>query len=322
MQTSLRVGLLALVVSGCAGGSSSAPPAAAPQARPAPIAAPSFRVEVSGQGPAMILIPGLASSGETWTTTVEHVRDRYTCHVLTLPGFAGVPPIQGPLLPAMTAELARYVAAHELARPVMVGHSLGGALALAVAAEPPDLAGPLVIVDSLPFFGGAVLGAASAEAARPALEQIRGGLAARTPEQYDAATRSGAATRSLVTSLADQQRVAAWALASDRATLEGALIEVLGTDLRPKLPRVTAPALVIGAWIGLADRPGPQIDRGAVVRWFHDQYATLPNMHFAMSDTARHFVMLDDLPWFTAELDRFLADPRAAVRDRGFPASP
>ena len=43
-----------------------------------------FRVEVSGQGPAMIRIPGLSSSGDTWKTTVDHDKNRYTCHVVTL----------------------------------------------------------------------------------------------------------------------------------------------------------------------------------------------------------------------------------------------
>lgn len=50
-----------------------------------------FDVAVKGKGPAMILIPGLASSGEVWDTTVEHFKDRYECHVLTLGGFAGAP---------------------------------------------------------------------------------------------------------------------------------------------------------------------------------------------------------------------------------------
>jgi pimeloyl-ACP methyl ester carboxylesterase len=316
MQTSLSVGLLAVVVAGCAGGPSSAPPAAAPHARPAPSTVPSFRVDVTGQGPPMILIPGLGSSGEAWTTTVEHMRDRYTCHVLTLPGFAGVPPIQGPLLPAMTEELARYIVAHHLVRPVIVGHSLGGALALGFAAEHPDLAGALVIVDSLPFFG-AVLGADSAAAAKPIVERIRAGMAARTNEQYEADARAGAMTRSMVASAADHERIIAWQLASDRATFENAALEVFGTDLRPRHARIAAPALVIGAWVGL-ERPGAKADRATVLRVFHDQYAALPRMHFEMSDTARHFVMLDDLPWFTAQLDRFLAGPDDAVRDRGF----
>ena len=33
---------------------------------------PSFQVKVTGHGPAMILIRGLSSSGDTWTSTVEH----------------------------------------------------------------------------------------------------------------------------------------------------------------------------------------------------------------------------------------------------------
>ena len=37
----------------------------------------------------MILIPGLTCGGDVWKSTVEHFKDRYECHVLTLAGFAG-----------------------------------------------------------------------------------------------------------------------------------------------------------------------------------------------------------------------------------------
>src|SRR5690242_5501465 len=69
----------------------------------------SFRVAVSGRGRPMILIPGLASSGDTWTTTVARLRERYECHVLTLAGFAGVPPIPEPLFATVRSELAAYI---------------------------------------------------------------------------------------------------------------------------------------------------------------------------------------------------------------------
>ena len=117
----------------------------------------SFRVHVTGQGRPMILIPGLMSSGDTWKSTVARYQDRFQCHVLTLAGFAGVPPIAAPLLATVRTELAAYIRAQRLDRPVIVGHSLGGTLALALAADHPDLAGPLVIVDSLPFLAGAQL---------------------------------------------------------------------------------------------------------------------------------------------------------------------
>ena len=50
-----------------------------------------FAVKVTGTGQPMILIPGLACSGEVWDSTVAHFKDRCECHVLTLAGFAGQP---------------------------------------------------------------------------------------------------------------------------------------------------------------------------------------------------------------------------------------
>src|SRR6185436_5898899 len=89
-----RVGVL--VLQGCL----TIVPAAAVEAQTAD-APVSFRVQVIGHGRPMILIPGLSSSGDTWKTTVARYQDRFSCHVLTLAGFAGVPPIKEPLLAAV-----------------------------------------------------------------------------------------------------------------------------------------------------------------------------------------------------------------------------
>jgi pimeloyl-ACP methyl ester carboxylesterase len=58
-----------------------------------------FKADVVGQGPAIIFIPGLNSSGAVWEAIVRELRDRHTCHVLTLAGFAGEPAIAPPFLP-------------------------------------------------------------------------------------------------------------------------------------------------------------------------------------------------------------------------------
>ncbi len=55
-----------------------------------------------------------------------------------------------------------------------------------------------------------------------------------------------------------------------------------------------------------------------MLQTFDEQFRKLPRLHFAMADSSRHFIMLDDPKWLFGELDAFLADPDARVRVRGF----
>src|SRR5450759_1813503 len=80
--------------------------------------APSFHVDVTGKGKPMILIPGFASSGKTWDTTVARYKDRYQCHVLTLAGFAGAPRIPAPMLEHVREGIAAYIRKNKLDHPV------------------------------------------------------------------------------------------------------------------------------------------------------------------------------------------------------------
>src|ERR1700689_4316516 len=129
--------------------------------------APSFHVDIIGKGKPMILIPGFASSGKTWDSTVARYKDRYECHVLTLAGFAGEPRIEAPFLETVRKDLAIYIRKNKMEKPVLVGHSLGGFMALWLAAKEPDLVGPLVIVDSLPFLAAVMQPGATADSGKP-----------------------------------------------------------------------------------------------------------------------------------------------------------
>ena len=72
----------------------------------AAFAAEPFAVTVTGSGsPAMIFIPGLACDGEVWKETVDHFKAKHECHVLTLAGFAGQPPIEEPFFNTMTKSI-------------------------------------------------------------------------------------------------------------------------------------------------------------------------------------------------------------------------
>jgi pimeloyl-ACP methyl ester carboxylesterase len=291
---------------------------ASPRSASAPT---SFRVDVIGKGRPMILIPGLSSSGDTWKTTVARYQDRFQCHILTLAGFAGVAPIPQPLLATVRKELADYIRAERLQRPIIVGHSLGGTLALAVAVDNPGAVGPLVIVDALPFMAGAQMQVKTLEEAKASLAAMEAYFGNITQQQYDDYVKAGTATTFMVTKPADLELLKDWGMHSDRRTVGAALVDLMKIDLRADLGKVQAPTLVIGTWAGLHDQMekyGTSLSRAAVLQTFEEQFATLTRLHFAMAATARHFVMFDDPAWFFQQLDAFLTDPDTAVRTRGF----
>src|SRR4051812_44907803 len=99
----------------------------------------SFVVKVTGKGTPIILIPGLSSSGAVWDGTVAHLKDHYECHVLTLAGFAGQPRIENPFLETVRNDLTAYIRQHKLDHSIIIGHSLGGFLALWLATHDPEL---------------------------------------------------------------------------------------------------------------------------------------------------------------------------------------
>ena len=271
-----------------------------------------FQVQVTGHGHPMILIPGLSSSGDTWTGTVEHFEGRYRCYALTLAGFAGVPPVHSDhFLDGVVEQLHQYIRQNNLNSAVVVGHSLGGAVALMLAEQHPSDVGQLVIVDSLPFLPHAWMNLDSVAAAKPVAEGMRKRIDDETQAQYEAFIRSGTATRPMVSSDANFQMITQWGLNSDQHTVAQAMYELYTTDLRPALSQVAAPTLVMETWIGLKTAGATRND---VDKEFHEQYTNLKNVRYSVSDKGRHFVMLDDPAWFYQQLDSFLATTGSTVQ--------
>ena len=250
----------------------------------------------------MILIPGLSSSGETWDTTVAHYKDRFECHILTLAGFAGVPRVPAPMLDRVRDGLANYIGKNQLEKPVIVGHSLGGFLALDFAIHYPDLASQLVIVDSYAFYAGISDPTATLAQAKTIATQISQGVGQMSQEAYEAYVKSGAGDRTMVTADSDFQRLVTWGLASDRTAVTDALSEMFAADLRPDLAKIKIPVLVLGAWKSYKQ----YTDHKRTEANLHSQYANLHGVKISITDTSRHFIMWDDPQWMCSQIDSFL----------------
>lgn len=256
-----------------------------------------FAVEVSGKGPPMILIPGGMSSGDVWKGTVAHFADRYECHVLTLAGFAGQPPADvTPFLPSVREAIAAYIREHRLERPVIVGHSIGGFLALSLATEHPGLVGKLVIVEGVPAPGATRNPAASVEE-RKAMGQRLADFYAKTGE---ADRRRMIAT--MAESPAHVDLITSWGMSSDPATVRKVHLEIVMGDVRADLGKIQTLALVLASPVG----DGTTTDREGVERLFRLQFATMKAWQLEIAPKARHFIMLDDPTWMFEKMDAFL----------------
>ncbi len=265
------------------------------------IAATAFQVEVKGSGEALILIPGLASSGEVWQATAARLCVKHQCHILTLAGFAGVPPLAGErLLPAAERQLADYIAANKLGKPTVIGHSLGGFLGMRLASTHPDKVGRLVIVDALPALGATRNPAANLEQLQAGAAQLRDAMRAQDDAAFGAMQQRSVAN--MVTAPEHAQRIAHWGAQSDRATVTDAMYDIMSSDLREDIARIRAPTLVLGTWVAYrAFAP-----KEAVEGLFKAQYARLPGVKVEMAETARHFIMYDDPEWMYARIDQFI----------------
>ena len=113
-------------------------------------------VRVEGAGPDVLLIPGLGASPAIWNDARAAVPG-YRYHVIHVAGFAGTSPSangeNSPFLPAIADEVARYIRERGLSPLPLIGHSMGGHLAMAIAARHPGLASKVMVVDMLPFAG-------------------------------------------------------------------------------------------------------------------------------------------------------------------------
>ncbi len=261
-----------------------------------------FRVKVTGHGQPMILIPGLSSGGETYDSTVEHYKDRYQCHVLTLAGFVGVPRVPGPFVDTMRDAIAAYIRDQKLTKPVIVGHSLGGFLAIEIGEKYPDLAGPLVILDAYPFMAGIYDPNATVEQAKAQAAEMRKFMDAQSQDMYERYTKSGMATRMMATKDSDFEKLIEWGLKSDRTAATDAMAEMFAADLRDDLPKITSKTLVLGSWIGFKD----YTDEAKVEANLKRQYSKLAGVEIHVSDNARHFIMWDDPKWMFGLMDNFL----------------
>ncbi len=105
------------------------------------------RYRVTGGGPPVVLVHGWLSSGRIWERHAGRLAQRFTVYTLDLAGFGDSDkPISGYGIRHGSRLLYAFCAHFGLTRTAVVGHDIGGAMAVKLAADHPDVVGRLVLV--------------------------------------------------------------------------------------------------------------------------------------------------------------------------------
>ncbi len=255
-----------------------------------------FDVSISGKGTPIIMIPGYSCSGKVWTETVNHLKDKYECHVLTLPGFAGQPAIKESLLETMRNEIIAYARDKKMQRPILLGHSLGGFLSLWIASTVPELFHKVIVVDGVPFYPGMQNPSITPDEVKKFVNKAALITQFTSMDDSQLITYSENVARQLVTDSIKAKSIANWQSHSDKVTLATAFYEMMTTDIRQDLGKITAPVLVLGSQYETLER-SQQI--------LSEQYKYLKKLTLHNAES-KHFIMYDQPIWFFNELDTFL----------------
>lgn len=255
-------------------------------------AAAAIRLHVaeSGDGPPLVLLHGLGASNEDWEYQLAAFSARYRCIAPDLRGFGLSPKAGNYSVPRFAADVWALLDAQGIGRFGLIGHSMGGAVALQMAVEQPQRVDRLVLADTLPSFCANSMGKRMLFATRYATmgllgpKRLAGAIAQKlfpNPDQF-----------------ALRERVRLRGLANDRGVYLETIRSLVTWSVLDRLDRVSMPALVLAA----EQDYFPRSDAEAFA-------AALPDARLIVFPGTHHALPLEAPQEFNAAVLEFLDTP-------------
>ena len=262
-----------------------------------------FAVKVSGKGTPILFIPGLTCSAAVWDATIAKYSKNYQCHVFTLAGYAGQSPIENPpYLDTYKDAIIQYIKDKKLDDVILVGHSIGGFLALRIATEMQQHLRKTIIVDALPFYAGLMNPNAKDGFDEDAAEKSF----AQFDKMDDKALKASQlnTVKFLCADSTKWEMIATWGATSDRRTMAYSMYEMLGNDIRQKIAAIKIPVLVMAAFAPVSQYP--TFTKDYVLSSYKQQYQQCKSCVVKVTPSAKHFIMYDSPDWYFNEIDMFI----------------
>ncbi|MGD0794020.1 MAG: alpha/beta fold hydrolase [Dehalococcoidales bacterium] len=108
------------------------------------------RYYAAGQGEPLVVIHGGGGDARTWWKNIAELAVKYTVYAPDLPGYGGSQPLSGNYyIPELAEFIGKFAASLGLDKFNLMGHSLGGGIALDYTLKSPNKVKKLVLVSSL-----------------------------------------------------------------------------------------------------------------------------------------------------------------------------
>lgn len=248
-------------------------------------------VETTGRGPDLALLHGWGLNGAVWNGVRDALAERYTLHIVDLPGHG-----RSAGATVSTREALVDAVAHALPpRMHLMGWSLGGHTALALAANYPGRVDKLITICTTPRFTAGT----DWEFGKP--PAVLADFARRLAGDYETTLRNFLALQALhLPQAREQVRELQRAVKAHGAPQPAALQASLGilstSDIRPLLGHITQPALVLQGDHDALTSP-------AAAGWLAQ---ALPNADYRLMEHAAHAPFLSHREDFLAHVLGFL----------------
>lgn len=251
-------------------------------------------IEKQGNGNPILLLPGFTSPGSVWNETIKNLPGSYQTHTVSYAGFNGLEPIGTPWYSPIKQHLIDYIKNENLSKLTIIGHSMGGNLAVELAAElKPEVTG-LILVDALPCMRDLMMPNVPASALQydsPYNNQMLNMPDDKFKEQAFNMAKNMTNTESKIEELAN------WSIIADRKTYVYGYTDLLKLDLRPTLANIEVKTLILGATF-----PTREMSQ----QTFENQYANLNNKTINLAENSRHFIMFDQPEWLYSQINEYL----------------
>ncbi|HSV50505.1 MAG TPA: alpha/beta fold hydrolase, partial [Burkholderiaceae bacterium] len=106
--------------------------------------------EAVGEGPPVVILHGLFGSGRNWMQIANALADSYRVYLPDARNHGASPWADAMSYPEMALDVLALIERERLERPVLIGHSMGGKTAMALALEHPQAVAGVAVIDIAP----------------------------------------------------------------------------------------------------------------------------------------------------------------------------